>query len=206
VNDLLTIALPGSDTREDARRRRTCPVDGYDLAGLPMEHRCPECGFGFDGQTRVWRVDRPWRLVVLPVTLLVILLTGVSANALGMTASFQGSKGSMIRLIVAGAVTALWGWYACLAWIMARSGPFLATAPSGIVARLSDQVPRMIPWSRVAKVNTRWNGAHSWCWVELRDPDERMELGVLVRSRRDSVCFRQAVRMRMGGIRAGGER
>jgi hypothetical protein len=196
VNELLTHALPQSDESVERALRRTCPVDGYDLAGLPPEHRCPECGFRFDGSTRVWRVDHPWRVTVLPTMLLLALLAGVTANALGMAVSFQGPDRSMLRLGVSGAVTVAWGWYACRAWFMARSGLFLATSPDGIVMRLRDRAVRTFAWPRVAKVNTRWNGAHSACRVELREPEESVDVGVLVRSRRDAVCFRRAVRMR----------
>lgn len=30
-----------------------CPACGYDLTGLPEEHRCPECGFVYDAHTIV---------------------------------------------------------------------------------------------------------------------------------------------------------
>lgn len=34
-----------------------CPDCDYDLSGLPVPHRCPECGFRYDVDTIVWKPD-----------------------------------------------------------------------------------------------------------------------------------------------------
>ncbi|RME36470.1 MAG: hypothetical protein D6788_11525, partial [Planctomycetota bacterium] len=63
-------APPSSQPEEQADLLDTCPACAYSLVGLPVEHRCPECGmevdrrwtiFGGRGLTR--SVGRPVRLV-----------------------------------------------------------------------------------------------------------------------------------------------
>ncbi|MCC7293108.1 MAG: hypothetical protein IT449_13690 [Phycisphaerales bacterium] len=42
----------------------TCHRCGYDLTGLPVSHRCPECGMAFGALTRVWKPSEPWMPIV----------------------------------------------------------------------------------------------------------------------------------------------
>jgi len=50
-----------------------CPVCRYDLAGLPKNHRCPECGFENDETMQVWQPGAS-RIVYLRVVAAVVWL------------------------------------------------------------------------------------------------------------------------------------
>ncbi len=42
-----------------------CPVCAADLRVRPAPGRCPDCGFQYDEQTRVWRSDQTWRRLAI---------------------------------------------------------------------------------------------------------------------------------------------
>ncbi len=56
-------------------RLSECPACDYDLRGLPIDHRCPECGFYFDNNTHVWRpgVHRATYWIICILSLVVLL-------------------------------------------------------------------------------------------------------------------------------------
>lgn len=83
-----------------------CPICRYDLAGLPKNHTCPECGFEYDESMRIWWIKGPSRrfwiiftiLLPLSVFLVLLVLAGtislakkgtfwISANAIGAIVS-----------------------------------------------------------------------------------------------------------------------
>ncbi len=55
-----------------------CATCRYNLSGLPVPGRCPECGAEFDAYARVWSARRPWRGVIpLALTLTAIAVAVV---------------------------------------------------------------------------------------------------------------------------------
>ncbi len=70
-----------------------CPFCGYSLEGLPVRHKCPECGRPFDRQWRVfgnlsrWEQSKPtWRVVslgmeVAAISWLIYFYSGILAES-----------------------------------------------------------------------------------------------------------------------------
>ena len=73
--------MPLPHDRTPPPRLLMCPRCSYDIAGLPRQHRCPECGFAYDGKMFIlegWRVPdvrQAWaRLVRNAVGMAIVLL------------------------------------------------------------------------------------------------------------------------------------
>jgi hypothetical protein len=57
-----------------------CPICLYDLAGLPNNHKCPECGFAYDESMRVWTKElSPLRAKATAILTVVCTIVFVSA-------------------------------------------------------------------------------------------------------------------------------
>lgn len=118
-----------------------CPVCEYPLTGLPVPHRCPECGFAYDTMTRVWNSTRSLSSIRLPATI-VLLAAIVSWN-------WGPLSKRPLSMAVCEGVVLFW-----VAWIIrfsviARIRRFVALGPTGIALRLAWQPPRLIPWSEI---------------------------------------------------------
>lgn len=56
----------------------SCAQCRYNLTGLPVPGRCPECGTDYDAYSRVWSARRPWRgIMPLALTLGAIIVAVV---------------------------------------------------------------------------------------------------------------------------------
>lgn len=123
-----------------------CPVCKYDLTGLPLEHRCPECGFEYDEHTWVWR--RPpqrWRgWIVAGCASLFLALVGDVFRLLRIG---FGTWDSNSFLGLAGVVAGCIG----LAQVYRIVGVtiFVATTPRGVVLMVRRGVPLIVPWSAI---------------------------------------------------------
>lgn len=119
-----------------------CPVCAADLRDRPPPAACPECGFAYDADTRIWRSSETWaRLACIyaAVGVIVGLVTAVlyrvqfghvpnAAFALLLAAAFP-TLGLALRRVVGGRV----------------SGRFVAVAPAGIVLGTRGR-PTVVPW------------------------------------------------------------
>src|SRR5262249_14002250 len=120
----------------------------YSLRSLPMRHRCPECGFGFDEFTQVWRPTTLFRFLSLHEK--ARLLTGLSLgfgalismmpplNGLGISIGFQA-----VGVLVPTAML----------YLTFRRRPFFATTPGGVAARLSMRGVETVAWSDIHAID-----------------------------------------------------
>lgn len=116
-----------------------CPICGYSLEGLPVEHRCPECGFPFDRRWHVFsRRIRPGRLGrYWPVfTVLGITFQGCFIIYPGTLRMFLIYLGVIVA-VLAISVTVL----------MFRRTRWLAITPTGIRVYRERDLDREFKWS-----------------------------------------------------------
>ena len=137
----------GSTHDEQARsgtcRLGKCPVCTYSLRGLPSEYRCPECGFPYDSQTRIWRPLKP------------------KAIFSGLFGFVAGSYGVVLFVLdsprIGLAVLVLWiGLASYVSWrfySIYKRGQFVCVGPDGIRYRLQKTEARLIPWKEIAAIH-----------------------------------------------------
>lgn len=130
---------------------KRCPVCGYSLEGLPVEHKCPECGEAYDEQTQVWRV-RQWRWmdlvhVLMLMVAMYVLMPGLSRPN-GMAVLMA------LALIV---VTSSLAYAVFRAVYYGRRGEVVAVMPRGIFLGQPDS-ERMIAWDEIARMDLASSG------------------------------------------------
>ena len=129
-----------------------CPVSNYDLTGLPLEHRCPECGFAYDEHTQVWRISLlTWRFGrALALGLLCFFL-------LAQTLLFlkRGSQSWTPATLMMFAYIAILALSLRHTYSGRRTKWFVCTAPKGVMLRLRGRGLVVVPWDEVGKVVIR---------------------------------------------------
>ncbi|MCH8878276.1 MAG: hypothetical protein IID34_00150 [Planctomycetes bacterium] len=132
--------------RSAAHRLGKCPICSYSLRGLPSEYRCPECGFPYDSQTRIWRPQKP---------------KAIFAGLIG----FIGGGGFLVHFIVQAPrigipVFVLWmGLASYIGWrcySIYKRGQFVCVGSDGIQYRLQKAEAQLICWKDIAVIHRRW--------------------------------------------------
>ena len=86
-------------SRSAARRLGKCPVCSYSLRGLSNEYSCPECGFPYDSQTRIWRPLKPKAifggLIVFETVAYWVLTTDMPFGRLSVLSGSYGLSGKL---------------------------------------------------------------------------------------------------------------
>lgn len=170
--------------QSDSRLSRDCPICDYPLVGLPVEHRCPECGFQFDAQTMIWdkrytkRLRNLLRLllaaylgVFLPIVLVVVVITGTS---------FGGFLTFAISMVL------------CLIpFLYFNCCRLAAVSPSGVILRLGDRKSRTLPWDSIREVTFNPILPNATQLVTKRG--RKIFVGEVLRSPQDVIQFTQAI-------------
>lgn len=136
---------------------RTCPQCDYNWAGLSERGRCPECGLGFDEDTRVWYCQNDWRPLFWGI--LVIggaIVAFIAVALLGSTVILAGDP--TLRLVIALAIIAAFG--GCLIFVYHEMNRrrYVATSADGIVFKFGLKT-LFIPWEHVAAARNRMDYA-----------------------------------------------
>ena len=137
------------DSDRSARGLDDCPACRYSLRGLPMRHRCPECGWEFDEHSHVWRA----RPRVLRVVLAWSFLIWMGVPHIGELLIYLG----LPRVAEA---TLIFATLCLIAMVISgihayRQRPFIATGPAGASFRRGGRTIRVIPWNDLVRVTTR---------------------------------------------------
>jgi len=83
-----------------------CPQCGYDLAGLPRRHNCPECGFAYDeSMFVVVPFDRPgaeasFDFLDLVIGLILFVVFAAFAGAIGLAFRRASGMGCLVFLLL----------------------------------------------------------------------------------------------------------
>jgi hypothetical protein len=139
------VACESADPSAVARGLDRCPVCNYSLNGLPLAHRCPECGFEYDEQSRAWRPrKRPGRSVLAWVFAVWFLMSVVP----GIIQAIQTMTGlQLLYTVGAPAIVVLLG--LGIGLFHFRRRPFVAAAPRGVFIRLGVRPMFVVPWAHV---------------------------------------------------------
>ena len=131
-----------------AQALERCPNCGEDLRTLPAPNRCPDCGFAYDAQTRVWQSRESWGRLALLYTA-GGLVVGVVISAL-YRLSFANAPYPALPLLL-GLITPVAG-LALRRLISGRiSGRFVALTPHGILVG-TRPTPLLVPWAVVDRL------------------------------------------------------
>ncbi len=126
-----------------------CPVCNYLLTGLPLEHRCPACGFQYDEHTQVWR-NPPLRWDfgrVLAVAVVALIMLGETVSLLSGVKQ-TGTVFSFVKITTCIAA----GIFLGRRYSRGRGSCLVAIAPTGAVLRLRGKEVLVVPWSEVDEV------------------------------------------------------
>jgi hypothetical protein len=118
-----------------------CPICEYPLTGLPVPHRCPECGYAYDTMSRVWISTRSLSLIRLPATT-VLLAAIVSWN-------WGPLSKRPLSMAVCEGVLLFWAAWIIRFIVTAKIRSFVSLGPAGVALRLGWQPPRVVPWSEI---------------------------------------------------------
>lgn len=134
-----------------------CLNCGYNLTGLPPEHRCPECGQAYDASARVWRPRHPRMrylglLGVAPVIFLALDRAAAILRSLQRGLPFHPADPFI--LAAAAMITVYFGW---LVRSAVRGRMFAAITREALHVRMRGMT-RAVPWTQVREVSAPEGG------------------------------------------------
>lgn len=121
-----------------------CPFCDYSLQGLPVPHRCPECGGPYDERTQVWPARRGWWD---PTLLFLVCLLAPQARSIAKVLSGSGLSTADWLILAANVLLAL----LMVRLYRGRRRGVVAITPTGIFVRSAGR-PLLAPWGDVADV------------------------------------------------------
>lgn len=188
MNQQLTAAENGDRDHQLYRRLERCPACGYSLHGLPLDHRCPECGLPYDRHSRSWtnRCVRTKRLfygtisrVMSAVMLVVIIRLTVLPYATGV-------------VLLAGAIV-----WAALCISAVRAGlrsEFVLVGRNGIHWRTDGNAVSTVSWAAIDKVHVRSVADRAFIHLQLRSGKDRIDLSPVLCDAGDAEPFYAVLR------------
>ena len=142
-------------------RLKACPHCSYSLKGLPIAHRCPECGFKYDSATRVWIQDNRMRASGLLVGLITI-------GTLAWSFTRAVSPGNVPIELQYG-VLAVWLLVLLRSILLASRRPTVAIGPEGVSIRVGWSGESFVPYEQVEEAISILQSGRSFVYICLRD-------------------------------------
>lgn len=134
-----------------------CPECRYSLAGLPANHRCPECGFEYDVTMEIYRPRATW--LVIGSVLLTVVMTPIICFTVYISVTRRSGLCMLASALNVLTVTTAW-----LKTLRVRPTEYLIVGRDRIVWR-TDHYARDIPWSIVGGVT--WHRVPGSMFIEL---------------------------------------
>lgn len=126
-----------------------CPVCSYDLRGLPVSHRCPECGFPYDKKTASWRPGTPWKGYG---AVLAVSVAGVVGLSLSLARRWSRGESPDVSDVLILAVAAMCTVYSALHIRSSnQKGRCVVVSPTGVFLRSAD-IESLIAWNEIVAV------------------------------------------------------
>jgi len=202
-------------TQPDILRLKTCPQCGYDLAGLPRRHQCPECAFAYDESMFMvhgWPPDAtPTKIVTSAIGWLLVAPVAFAA----LRWAYIRNLGSVGDELIYFGVGGVWTW-----WAFRRSRrrkPVIAFFSSiGAELRGRDRPPEVFPWASYSRLRVRRAGRTKWRirlarsrWpLPVSSKTSRAVMGgpvvnlTIECTRREAAILRREIRRRMAACTA----
>lgn len=136
---------------------RSCPRCEYKWAGLPERGRCPECGLGYDEDTRVWHCRQEWRSLFWWILVIGGAAVAYAAVSLLQSTGILAGEPTFRMVLLLGIVAAYGGCLVLLYREMSRRR-YVATSAEGIVFQYGVKT-LSIPWEHVAAARQRMDYA-----------------------------------------------
>ena len=130
--------------RSAAHRLGKCPVCSYSLRGLPSTYRCPECGWPYDAQTRIWRPLKP---------------KAIFGGLIGFIGAIEGLVWFVVGAPPIFGIAIFVGWLGPASYIgwryysIYKRGQFVCVGNDGILYRLLDTEAQLIRWKDIAAIH-----------------------------------------------------
>lgn len=161
-----------------------CPACTYSLQGLPLNHRCPECGLPYDQFSGCWTSS-----TLKTKRLLFAAFCGVAAAAtLVITLS---RTGAMLTLsgatLSAGAV--LWAVSSLNACRAAFSNEFVLAGPTAIYWRKFGKTVSVLPWAELSGIHVRKVGRRVFVQLQSNVARKPIDLSPILRDEKNVEAF-----------------
>lgn len=170
-----------------------CPVCKYSLQGLPVAHRCPECGFEYDEQTVVFKPKTPWKTCASLLGSQFFAFYFFGFNAMAMAYRMAGPIASMGILMFFAALPIGTVWWVFRAH---RKGRFAAIRRDAIWVRNFEGMVTL-PWPDCSMVAL----SDIQPWIKRRGVDQEISLRGLFDSEVERKVFERVV----AAARSGGD-
>lgn len=130
-----------------------CPMCDYPLTGLPAAHTCPECGFQYDAETRVW-VGEPHRFSKLNALFYLACIPFWLSTAIRAFLS-RSRMSDLIKILAV--ITLLATPLLEVYWRRRsrRLPPLAAITSKGIIHRAGGRSAKLLPWRELDSVNLK---------------------------------------------------
>lgn len=161
-----------------------CPACTYSLQGLPLNHRCPECGLPYDQHSGCWTSSS-----LKAKRLFFAAFCGAAAVVtLAITLSRPG-----ILLTMSGATlfagAGLWAVSGLIAYRAAFSNEFVLAGPTAIYWRTFGKTVSVLPWAELSGIQVRKVGRRVFVRLQSNLARKPIDLSPILHDEKNVEAF-----------------
>jgi predicted RNA-binding Zn-ribbon protein involved in translation (DUF1610 family) len=161
-----------ADAADESVLLQQCPFCDYTLRGLPVEHRCPECGEEIDRRSTVFGARFPWssRTMRGRIANVTILVAGVII-LLNLVSNIRTNHWILISILCA--ILLAMTLVVSVLNEVRKPAVFIAVGPIGVLlCNHRTKHRRLYEWSRVDDVSYR-----GWGYLDLMIDGKWLTIG-----------------------------